>query len=313
VEELGTKEVPIGKLQLPGDMASRMKKKHVKERAESIQKFGLIEPVLVRKSDMKLISGRDRTAAHMLLEEKTIVARLVDCTDEECEDLDDETNIQRRHDPAEQARLVKKRVEAEAKRLLAENPALPPAGKGKPNARSLAREKVAQQRGVKPDSIRRTQARHEAKERGSTPPPKAPSNFEAFGLQLEDSWLQEVESVRDIIDSVVQRLGQAKAGLSGLAESKLPFHSGMLQAARRDLDELSEDVKGMRPSRLCPYCKGQEKYSADCKACLGACYITKSQDQSIPAKLDDQEHLHVMHNGKTVELAPKRKGRRELE
>jgi DnaJ-class molecular chaperone len=87
----------------------------------------------------------------------------------------------------------------------------------------------------------------------------------------------------------------------------------MLQAARRDLDKLSEEVKGMRPSRLCPYCKGQDKVFEDCKACLGSSYITKSQDQSIPAKLDDRKHLHIMKNGKTVELAPKRKGRRELE
>lgn len=98
-EEILVDEIKINK-------RFRLENKDIGELAESIKKYGLLNPIIIGK-DKTLIAGYRRLQAVKLLGNKTIEARIVDITDEiHAAEVEMEENIQRRQFTEEEILLA---------------------------------------------------------------------------------------------------------------------------------------------------------------------------------------------------------------
>lgn len=95
----------IESLYCSDEFHTRLQKPHVSRLADSIKAHGLIHPPVVRASDMQVIAGEDRIAAHHLLGLDEVLVDLVECSDEEVTALREEENDKRRS-PAEVKAMV---------------------------------------------------------------------------------------------------------------------------------------------------------------------------------------------------------------
>ncbi len=94
---------------------------HVKQLAQSIKKVGLVDPIIVRKSDMSVLEGNSRLAAYKILLRSSphcfakIKARVIvdDITDEEIDILLGQYHIVGRKDwdPYEQASFMSRQID----------------------------------------------------------------------------------------------------------------------------------------------------------------------------------------------------------
>ena len=89
-------ELPIEKV-YPNPNQPRKEFYNIEELAETIKKFGLLQPIIVvkRNGQYMIVGGERRYRAHLLLETKTIQAFIVDLTDEEVQEVTLIENIQR--------------------------------------------------------------------------------------------------------------------------------------------------------------------------------------------------------------------------
>jgi ParB-like chromosome segregation protein Spo0J len=92
----------------------RTKAPHVQALADSIKEVGLLHYPMLRQSDLRVIHGEDRIAAHYLSEIIDVPCTLVECSDEELLTIRKHENAHRRDESA--AELLA-RVEAAEKEL----------------------------------------------------------------------------------------------------------------------------------------------------------------------------------------------------
>ena len=304
MEILGTREVKLSKLKLDGSFKGRLEAPHVADRAASIEKLGLLFEPLVRAADWRVIDGRDRIAAHMVLGRETIECKLVQCTDEECDILERVTTIERRHDPAEQAKALRELVDRYASRVQYTED---PRGPGRPKERrTVAREQVAEQLGVTAGALKMREYRAEkAKEKLDSTrdmlPPEPP--VRTFGLEVDRAFLEQAARIQQFIDDAALKLRAAQGALTMLSNAGLPFPKARLDRIRGELHDVAAKVRGARPKSLCPYCKGQDGIQEQCVACQGCGLTTDSQENGVPTELLREENPMVMANGALVEMA----------
>jgi ParB-like chromosome segregation protein Spo0J len=290
---IGLKEVAIADLTLPHDFALLLDDPGVATKAESIESLGLIHEPLVLQRDMRVLAGRERIAAHMRLGRTTVMVKLVDCNELEAIEIEFQENIVRRHDPDEQQRLIMERLEEieKAKEHEVDRTGRP----GRPKTpRGMAREKVAAEVGVNPESIRQREYRQRKKAGKVTPKvakpapakdaPKEPP-VKTIGLELDAAFNAQVEATQVMLRDAANKLRTASAKLTQLRNAELTFPVGRLDRIRDQLRSVTAAVEGAYPTSLCPYCKGIEGIQQLCGACLGAGFITKDQEQSVPAEL----------------------------
>lgn len=98
VKDLGVKEVDISLIERnPDQPRKEFNQEKLKELADNISKNGLLQAIVVRKKNNKLIiiAGERRYRAHLLLNKKKIKARIIECDDKTAYELSLLENIQR--------------------------------------------------------------------------------------------------------------------------------------------------------------------------------------------------------------------------
>lgn len=311
IRRVGVERVKTAELEVPG-LHERLAADHVRRLAENIEEVGMIHLPMVRRRDMQVISGGDRVAAHHLAGREEIDVQIVDQTDTEVEVLRRVENVHRRHDP-EHAReefvelvdWMERQVEQERQE------AIPPDSlpQGRPRSpRGEARERVARTQGVDPESVRKREYRarkakgkvEQAKKREAKgKKPKAP--IDTLGLELGEALEANLAAVREYLDSAVRSLGKARGELERLASAELRTEMAELQTCIEQVRTASHLVKGQRPARLCPWCKGINVVTQQCGACNGWGYLTERRNKDIPSRLLKPPHL-VMFRGETLDL-----------
>lgn len=308
MQVIGVRSVPVSKLCLDGSFGTRMKAPRIADRAKSIEDFELLYEPLVRESDYRVIDGRDRIAACMQLDRSHVAVKLLECTDEECEVLERITTIERRHDPAEQATALKELIDRYQDRLDSATPEPPKAGRPK-SSRAKAREKVAAEVGIKPDTLRKREERRKKAAIAAAPDLLAPEPpIRVLGMDLEEGWLKQVGEVQDRIDDAASLLSRAQAVLTALMGTALPVPSS-LQRIKEELHSCAAALRGARPESLCPHCKGLAGVQEICLCCGAIGYVTSSQTGQIPKELWDEDDPVVTIGGRLTKVSQVRQSR----
>jgi hypothetical protein len=327
------KDLTISRLDLPGDIKTRMASERVIALASSFTSLGQIHDPVVRYPGYKLLVGGDRIAAHLLNKDITARCKVVECTDKEAEEMEIAENVYRRHDPGkrhEQLERILAIQTARAEPVVAEKKAL---NKRTRTARGVARVAVAAQRGVKVESVRKAEARakvakapkgqfglgnstknapfstsiaiamREQVDRDALPPegdPEPPPISAPWG-DMESGWMGEVGEVKDALETAAKRIQVALAGLTNLRKSKLPVDGVRVALLWDALHGVSAMVRGMVPTGVCPWCKGTEGVQENCAACATLGYITAAVTE-VPEELLDTENVVVALDGEYVAL-----------
>lgn len=289
MKTLALKEVRIDKLLLPGDWVEILAHKDVAARAKSIHEVGLIHEPVVRRSDMKLLAGRHRVAAHVFNGEETCVVKLVDCTDEEALDIEEVENIERRHSPKEQSELRMRRLdrleklaaaEMEAQRALEEaHGKIPSPGRPK-SPRAEARRRMAEEEGISESSVRNREMRHRkreeaeraARDEAERERAKRKEQREAvddLGMELEEEFAAKLGAMKRLAIDCRKRMANVRGAITRLRNAELPVDHGDLERILAAADSMTAALKRLEPTHVCPYCKGVGGVQESCGGCAG--------------------------------------------
>jgi hypothetical protein len=255
------------------DEPLRTSEPRVHDLARSLKVHGLIQFPVVDSTTMRVVSGRDRIAAHLINNEAMVEVRMVDGTAEELEALEVAENLERRHDDrnALRARYVAILERAIAAKGIHVDESTTIAQRGRPKtAHTKAVEAVAELEGVKPAMVRRS----EAKVKAAAEPPKAPAPPEP---RAED---RAVAEYNEAIVASVAAIGAAARTLAVLAA-----HDWLPSArAKRTRDELKLLAKVLDSETLvgeCPCCP-ERGVLPRCGVCNGTHYVTEFQLAGAP-------------------------------
>jgi ParB-like chromosome segregation protein Spo0J len=296
---LNAVQYDIDGLMLPGDWPKILRDPSVPEMAASIKRMGLLQPVIVRKSDKKLLAGRRRTAAHVALGEDKIWCVMVECADEnEAELVRIVENAIREHNPARQ----KIDVEAMVQRLAAAAPE-------KRGAVMKAIKEVAQASGVTESAIikQRQRKRRKAEQEEAQKAKENADPIQSPWFDMSPVFKKNVIQVQAEIDEIDQSFQQAAgkiARLLALPAKDFPIvQSGNLDRLRGEISQLNARIRGSRPEMMCPWCKGQDDAQPLCAPCEGTGYITKHQLHGVPDEFLRADDPVIKLRGETIHLA----------
>jgi ParB-like chromosome segregation protein Spo0J len=312
VKIVGFKELPIQSLTLPGDWLKILEEPEVIERAESIDKHGLIHEPVVRDGTFQVLAGRRRIAATQRLGQKTVLCKVVSCSDSEAVEVEYQENLQRRRYTAEQEReLRQKRQDMLASILARESKGAEPRKPGQTGRvktpRGKAREVVAKERGVKPETLRKQEYRN--KQRKEKAGGKADAELRqeadpinALGLELDEQFSAQVRAIQLHVKEVNLLLRQASAKLTHLKNAELGYPDARLDRMRENLKSFTAVVANATPSCLCPWCKAIPAVMAECSACGSSGWITPDMEDAVPSELLETDEPKVVYQG-SVRLA----------
>lgn len=313
--------IPFDQLILPGDFPRRLKAKHVKELAESLESDGLINIPLVDKATGELVAGADRVAAMRLNGLDKIPCLYGDFRGPagqlRMRRLRAVENARRRCSSEERDSWLRELVAvAKEEKRLAELEAKATAERPKavgaaPKPERAAIREVAAETGLSERTVERAIRRQheddapaqeadteEAPEpqdgEDESPPPCVP----LLGVDPPPGWLEqvaEVQSAVDMADAAAQRLQRELKRLE-----TLPFSHSLFQRLYDAAHTLAVDVRAARPVSVCPWCK---LAFGRCTACEGRGYMRDSQAEGCPRELLDEDKDLVARNGRFVPRA----------
>jgi hypothetical protein len=306
---IGIKTVAIRTIVLPAGFRERMAHPRIAERAKSLERVGVLHEPIVRKSDMRLIAGRDRVASAMHAGWTEMPVKLVHCTDAEMREIEMVENAHRRHSADEQrdamVRLLAFYTEQAQKEIWNQDPSTD-APLVRP-ARMLAREKLANELGVQPASLRRRELRHKAAKqaqaekkapnnvRAPTPTETADHGVRAIGMELDATFLAQTVRINEHLGRIEATLSTALRRLTQMRDEGLPFAAQRHTRLYEAIQAVSAEVRATKPESLCPYCKGLEGAQETCTACLGAGWINAMQAVHVPHELWLEGERAVIH------------------
>lgn len=315
---IGLKSVPISKLKLPGNWTKILRDPEVQARAASIKQVGLIHEPVVRKSDMLLIAGRRRVAAHLRNGDKSVMIKLIECTDHEAAIIEQAENAERTHDSDKQGSAQARLVELLAKEISErEGVRLKGPGRGR-TAKGRARELVAASRGVSPNAVRqaeyRERKRAESRGQPAAKAPKVPAAaplIRTFGIHLEAEFVRDLKELQDLNEAceraataALQAVKQLRKRYAEPADGLPPFAFPETYDKALDLlSQASSEIRGLRPVSVCPSCKAVDEISEECGHCRRLQYITRRQEPLVPAHLLDERNPVVVHKGQEKPLS----------
>ena len=333
---LGYKNVRLASINMDvADIRRRVKAAHVVELANDIRTRGE-EPIhapTVRTSDKRLICGRDRMAALVMLKAKKAWVRLVDCTDAEAQELELAENVYRRNENraeliAQLVGLKEQQVRAEVE-LTQRAPGVggdDPSQRGKgassdPETRAgqraikaEARKRGARDGGITTSAIRKAER---AAEKSSAAPmsgelgsaPAAEAGEPALTLDLlgcDDASAKAVAKYarkdQEAIDEADQALRHAQAVLRRLTPCTA------FKQLHEQVHRVASLVRSARPEAICPWCKGLPKSDVACGPCAGLGYVTDEMRARAPKELREGPPL-VAIDGKFYPYADVRDGK----
>jgi hypothetical protein len=292
VKILGLRLIPIHRIVVDGSFAKRLSEPRVVELAASIEAYACIHEPIVRKSDWRLIAGRDRLAAHIKLERKSLLVKLVECTDAEALDIEAEENLQRRHDPVEEQRLFehqRTRFVERARKIIEHRKE---SGEEKfarepRTANGLARRQLASAMGIKVESVRKREYRIRQRDPLKTPkfdflPPEP--TIDTLGVELEQNFIEQVREIQDGLDEMARGLARTLQRLSTMETRNLPLPAGAVVRLKEHLKEVGAKVRGFVPDSLCPVCKGESGQQEHCIKCMKSGWISREQVKAQAAE-----------------------------
>jgi hypothetical protein len=293
MEVFGLKQFDIRSIRKPGNWRAILEEPGVMRKALSIQGVGLIHEPLVRRSDKLLVVGQRRVAAHEKLGLTSFLGKDIECSDEEVTILRRVENAERDHNPGQQAADMADLVNLYEKNLATTWPDRDADGKRK-SKRARARELVAQERGVKPSSVR--MAEYRAQKRTELPK----STLANLGMDLDAVFVEQVAHVHAELTTIAGRVQSAVTAIGALLRSDKPVQHARLEPLKAQLSDTAAALRKYLPVSLCPNCKGLETVQKECVACLATGYITRAQEADVPASLLDEAHPMVTFRGKLV-------------
>lgn len=287
----GTTRIDQLDVRLHKSVKSRVKQKHIRERADSVEQWGVVYRPLVRQRDLLLVDGADRVATYLYLQKEEIEVEWVDCTDEEAHFIRRHANAQRRHDPDEQAALLLEDLNAVQVAVMNEAPWI-----RRSTARAASRRLLAESRGLTERTLaskeQYSSKRLEPKEKPEKGPP-----VKELGMELDPEWAAQVHEVHGMMRSAASHLTKALTVLNKLNRSELPYPRARLQRLIAETKDLGAETRRAVPHSLCPYCKGIEQLQEKCSACGHQGFILDEQKEGIPARLWDHHYPVVATDG----------------
>lgn len=267
---------------------------------DAIEAAGLIHEPVVRKSDMKIVCGFKRIAAHVVLKRKTMPIKFVEGTDDEVRLWFLQENAHRkRMTDSERSSAIRETYEilrrmrdelpppAEPETpVISEKTGLPKRGP-KPNvAENEVRDETAKTLNVSRRTVDRSLAKPVSDRK---PPSKPPFPFETFGTEMNPEFLDGVEQVCRRIESMQGHLLSAAADLrllmNDIDADVVNYPREVAKHLHRLTQELSWRFGGAMPVALCWYCKGVGGLVEQCQGCGGSCVGIKDVQQHVPQEL----------------------------
>lgn len=282
------------------DIRRRMKEARVKELSENIAAHGSepIQAPTVRMPGKKLLCGRDRIAALLVLGRARVDVHQVECDDTEARELELSENLYRRID--NRADLLAELVSLKEQQLRANIELTQSAGGrfghlSQPSDQTIkaeARRQVARDTGETREGVKRAEkyAKERAAQEAESPPPPAPAeqpfptNLNVLGV--EDSSTKTIckfaRPAQDAIDEADKYLRLAVAALKPIELT------GLGTELRDQIQRVGELVRTRRPAALCPWCKGLPRATwvpvagAVCPVCKCDGYVTAERVKTAP-------------------------------
>ncbi len=183
--------------------------------------------------------------------------------------------------------------EADARAEL--EPAVKPLGQPK-KPRTKARERLARELGVLPETLRKKEWKAKRREQIKGP------GLRSLGMNLSKEFKLETARAQLYIDQCDDHLKTAMGRLRAMKTQGVNFPEARLEHAWEQIKEVAEHVRGLRPVSLCPWCKGMDGIQEACIGCSGSGYITASQEHAVPLELLDEEEPKVVKDGKVIRL-----------
>lgn len=293
---LGHRVMKIGTIKLPGDMRARMELQRVQKLAASFRELGQLQEPIVRHcrdtaKHYTLIAGRDRMAAHMILNHAEVEICLVECTDEEARRAELAENGHRRHSEDEQRAALEEleAVQAAAEEALLLETAV------QPTKREI-RKVAAATLDILPETLERKE--RELKKAVAKMPTV---NFNTWGLTMQDEWIAHVDKVHVAMTGLADAIRRALVASTFLQDAEM-VPPGVCSDVRQTLQQVGHLVRANIPVALCPYCKGQDDLIETCGSCLGTGWVGKGKLESAPAPLCDATDAKVWRDGQCVSL-----------
>lgn len=301
MKERGEYELQIDSITgLPDDFEGRIMHPRVAVLADSIDNLALINKPVIRWGDNRYVAGADRIASRVLRGHKTIMVKYWELSDREVEMFREAENAYRRHDVAEMQAARERFLELYTKEEEEREKSLSPGKRKSPRAR--ARERVAQDFGIKPESLRKADQRDRAKEREQNRDAQTEQRMQerndarkyvldehpVIGVRLTEKQKAAANVVHGYYSAAVGSIMSAQRELKKIESSMAPYHRGHLQLAQDALSEVSARLRGYRPYQACPVCKAIPEVTAQCGHCGGSGYTNFLQRENMPPKYLEQ-------------------------
>lgn len=304
------------------EIRRRSKAANVADLAANIRQHG-DEPIhapTVRMPGKRLLCGRDRMAALMILKAKKLWVRLAECSDLEAADLEASENLHRRQDDRDE--VIARAVRAKEALAAADdrNKSNDRPGASQKAIKAEARRQVARDLGTSPNAIKQAEFRarraaaatnDSAAEGRTYPPPGAPAatavepapfepNLKLLGVPIEEGRApcEMAAPAQEAIDEADRHLRLAQAALKRL--SGIP-HTIAVQL-HDDVHRVASRVRSHRPELICPWCKHIPGLTRDCNACQTMGYVSAEKAMSAPSECLAEPPVVVV-NGEFVPYA----------
>lgn len=325
---LGTRTVRLDQVEMPGDLRQRIGTPNVEDLEIDLGRWDrYIHDPMVRvlpDGRMLIVCGRDRFAAAYHLGRTELEVKLVECTDEEAEELEIVENLKRRREDDAGLRkayvdLLARRQEAEAAAYGKAGGHLPDERPGRPaTARGKAREEAAKRLGVSKNALEQQERRQAKKEEEAAkqlrlgawgaddedeqPEERLPPPVELLGTEPPAAMLTAVSDIQRLLDEADRQMRLVQATLSKLKGVALALPEGTWQRLYKEAHTLAHDVRGARPVSVCPFCKLVTGLQEVCTACATNGYIVEDQSQGVPPELLDVGARLVAQRGRFIPI-----------
>jgi hypothetical protein len=292
IEDHGYQEVLIADLTLPDDIHDKAKADRIAHRAASIARVGLLHPPIVRKRGMTLISGEDRTAAHLHLGREYITVRVLEGSDEDFESIRRHENIHRRYD-------LKERDELLLEDLAIEQAVAEASGSKRPKVD--ARKEVAKRLEKTHDAVKMAERRAQKrlvrdKVSSGFTPAGTPSQVKSHGVAMTDSYHMDLNRIVDGFKGAAGALRRALRILEAVKADGAPIDPDDYKAARAYVNTAIKGMVALQPVEVCKACKTINWVREQCQYCEGRGYLRKGEEQAKVADTDvivDGEHVEL--------------------
>lgn len=298
MERVGEKVLPLARIILPGDIRQRTQAPHVQRLAQSIDQLGPINCPTVRKDGSRyvLIAGRDRVAAHILLQRPEVRCVVVRCTDQEAVMVELAENAHRRNVDEAEMNALCQRIDEMREKLLTE-PDMP---KSKKSRQARAVERIAKEAGVDAKLLRREWRKRADRAEAEEEKP-IEVKLQDIGMPLDEGFKEKVGQIQRRAMNARDFAEKAKAILHSMA--LLPVPNVHRRRAEELAAELMELCSRLFPAALCPYCKGVAGIQEGCALCHMQGWVPQVTIKQVPDKFWDRVDRIVMVAGETKRLA----------